>query len=97
MTNKRVGRAGETRKIGAAPSCEAKGVPAGPINDLGEVFADPKVVHPWLAASLDGVPTVRPPFRCSGAETALDRPSPRLDEHGPEIRGELDRGRSRRR
>src|SRR5690606_39492654 len=25
-------------------ACEAEGVPAGPINDMGEVFADPQIV-----------------------------------------------------
>ncbi|MDF0602473.1 CaiB/BaiF CoA-transferase family protein [Psychromarinibacter sp. C21-152] len=72
--------------------CEARGIPAGPINDLGEVFADPQIVHRGLRMELDGVPTVRPPFRFSDAEPKLERPSPELDEHGAEIRSELKRG-----
>ncbi len=72
-------------------ACEAQGVPAGPINDLGEVFDDPHVTHRGLRGELDGVPTVRPPFRFSEAEVALHRPPPRLDEHGDEIRAELKR------
>ena len=74
-------------------ACEAHGVPAGPINDLGEVFDDPQVTHRGLRAELDGVPTVRPPFRYSGAPVPLERPSPKLDEHGPEIRKRLKPGR----
>lgn len=70
-------------------ACEAHGIPAGPINDMAEVFADPQVVHRGLQAKLDGIPTVRPPFRFSGAEVALGRPSPKLDEHGDEIRATL--------
>ncbi len=70
-------------------ACEAKGVPAGPINDLDEVFADPQVLHRGLRQELGGVPTVRPPFRFSEAEIALDSASPKLDEHGAEIRAEL--------
>lgn len=67
-------------------ACEAEGVPAGPINDLAEVFADPQVQARGLQMDLGGVPSVRPPFRFSEAELALDRPSPNLDEHGDEIR-----------
>ncbi|RMD95764.1 MAG: CoA transferase [Alphaproteobacteria bacterium] len=72
-------------------ACEAEGIPAGPINDFAEVFADPQVRHRGLQAELEGVPTVRPPFRFSESDIALVRPSPRLDEHGPEIRARLRR------
>jgi len=77
-------------------ACEGAGVPAGPINDLAEVFADPQVVHRGLRAVLDGVPTVRPPFRFSAAEVALDRAPPGLDEHGADIRAAIGQGRSPR-
>ncbi|MGR3571308.1 CaiB/BaiF CoA transferase family protein [Brevirhabdus sp.] len=62
-------------------ACEREGIPAGPINDLAEVFADPQVVHRRLARDIDGVPTVAPPFRFSDADVSLDRASPRLGEH----------------
>jgi crotonobetainyl-CoA:carnitine CoA-transferase CaiB-like acyl-CoA transferase len=61
--------------------CEAAGVPAGQINDLAEVFADPQVVHRGMRLDLDGIPTVRSPFAFSGAELKLHRPSPKLGEH----------------
>lgn len=61
-------------------ACEAKGVPAGPINRMEDVFADPQVLARGLRLDLDGVPSVRPPFRFSGADLALDRPSPRLGQ-----------------
>ena len=61
-------------------TCEAKGVPAGPINRMEDVFADPQVVARGLRLDLDGVPSVRPPFRFSGADLALDRPSPKLGQ-----------------
>lgn len=70
-------------------ACEAQGVPAGPINDLAEVFDDPQVVHRGLHTELEGVPTVRPPFHFSDAEISLTHPSPNLDEHGDEIRDGL--------
>lgn len=62
-------------------TCEREGIPAGPINDLAEVFADPQVVHRRLARDIDGVPTVAPPFRFSDAEVSLHRAPPRLGEH----------------
>lgn len=79
----------KTRAMGKAElltACEANGVPAGPINDYAEVFDDPQVQARGTQMVLDGVPSVRPAFRFSGADLALDRPSPKLDEHGDDIR-----------
>ncbi len=77
------------RKADILAACEAQGVPAGPINDMAEVFADPQIIHRGMQAELDGVPTVRSPIRYCDAETAMLRPSPGLDEHGAEIRASL--------
>ena len=60
--------------------CEAEGIPAGPINDMAEVFADPQVKARGMQKELDGVPTVRAPFVFSDAELKLERPSPKLGE-----------------
>ncbi len=60
--------------------CEAQGVPAGPINDLEDVMADPQVVARGMQIELDGVPGLRSPFRFSDAELALHRPAPKLGE-----------------
>ncbi len=62
-------------------ACEAEGVPAGPINDMGEVFADPQIVARGMQINAQGVPGVRTPITFSGAELALDAPSPRLGQH----------------
>ena len=75
-----------TRRQGKAAlltACEAQGVPAGPINDLQEVFADPQVIARGLRIDPEGVPGVRSPIRFSDADLALDRPSPTLgqDQH----------------
>ena len=74
----------------------AAGVPAGPINTVQDVFADPQVVDRGLKVELQApgtaggcVPTVRTPIRFSDAELALGRPSPRLGEHTAEVRREL--------
>jgi crotonobetainyl-CoA:carnitine CoA-transferase CaiB-like acyl-CoA transferase len=77
------------QKAALLAGCEAEGIPAGPINDMAEVFSDPQVVARGIEARAQGIPTVRPPFRFSAAETVLDRPSPKLDEDGPAIRARL--------
>lgn len=68
-------------------ACEAQGVPAGPINDLAEVFADPQVLARNLQIAPEGIAGVRSPMTFSGAELALDRPAPKLGEHQAEILG----------
>ena len=63
--------------------CAETGIPAGPINDLEQVFADPQTVARGMALDLPGgIPGVRSPFRFSDAALALGRPSPRHGEHG---------------
>ncbi|WP_424966423.1 CaiB/BaiF CoA transferase family protein [Dinoroseobacter sp. S375] len=57
---------------------EAQGVPAGPINRLDQVFADPQVLARGLEISPEGVPGVRGPWRFSDADLALDRSAPVL-------------------
>jgi crotonobetainyl-CoA:carnitine CoA-transferase CaiB-like acyl-CoA transferase len=69
-------------------ACEGAGVPAGPINDMAEVFADPQVVARGMQIAPDGLPGVRSPMRFSGAELALDRPAPRLGQHQDEVLGD---------
>ncbi len=66
-------------------ACAAAGVPAGPINDLDQVFSDPQVKARSLEVELDGQPGVRSPFTFSDAELALDHPSPRLGEDTPDV------------
>ncbi|MAP14644.1 MAG: CoA transferase [Oceanibulbus sp.] len=61
-------------------ACEAHGVPAGPINDMSDVMADPQVVARGMQIELDGVPGLRSPFTFSGAELSLHRPAPKLGE-----------------
>ncbi|MEZ5753537.1 MAG: CaiB/BaiF CoA-transferase family protein [Paracoccaceae bacterium] len=68
-------------------ACEDHGVPAGPINNLAEVFADPQVIARGLQLDLGGIPGVRSPFTFSEASLSLDRPAPKLGEHQDEILG----------
>lgn len=60
--------------------CEENTVPAGPINQMDDVIADPQVIARGMQIELDGVPGIRSPFRFSDAELALHRPSPALGE-----------------
>ena len=75
---------------------EAVGVPAGPINALDQVFADPQVVHrgmridpPSAAAKAGTIPGVRTPIIIGGRPMASERPSPRLGEHTAEVLREI--------
>jgi crotonobetainyl-CoA:carnitine CoA-transferase CaiB-like acyl-CoA transferase len=75
---------------------EAAGVPAGPINDLQQVFSDPQVIHRGMrlelanpAAKGGTTPGIRTPIVLDGAALASDRPPPRLGEHTEEILREI--------
>lgn len=59
-------------------ACEAEGVPAGPINDMAEVMADPQVQARGMQIEAEGVPGVRSPFRFSAADLSLGRGAPKL-------------------
>lgn len=70
-------------KVDLLAGCEAQGIPAGPINDLADVMADPQVIARGMQIELDGVPGIRAPFRFSDADLALHRPAPKLGEDNP--------------
>ena len=65
-------------------------VPAGPINTVEDALGDPQTIHRGMQIAPGGVPGLRTPISFAGAPAPVsDRPSPRLGEHGAEIR---DRG-----
>jgi crotonobetainyl-CoA:carnitine CoA-transferase CaiB-like acyl-CoA transferase len=68
-------------------ACEGAGVPAGPINDMAEVFSDPQILAREMQIAPEGLPGVRSPMRFSGAKLALDRPAPRLGQHQADVLG----------
>jgi crotonobetainyl-CoA:carnitine CoA-transferase CaiB-like acyl-CoA transferase len=75
---------------------EAVGVPAGPINNLDQVFDDPQVIHRGVKLNLPStfakggtIPGVRSPLMIGGRPMAHERPSPRLGEHTQEILREI--------
>ena len=67
-------------KAALLEACHEAGVPAGPINNLDEMFADPQILSRGMRIDLGGMPGVRSPFVFSDAELAMDRPSPMLGE-----------------
>ena len=75
------------KKAELLQACEDQGVPAGPINDLSDVFADPQVIARKMRLDLGGIPGVRSPFTFSEADLSLDRPAPKLGEHQDEVPG----------
>jgi crotonobetainyl-CoA:carnitine CoA-transferase CaiB-like acyl-CoA transferase len=75
---------------------EAQGVPAGPINNLDQVFNDPQVIHRGMkiepeskAAKAGKIPGVRTPIVIDGWRAASERPAPTLGEHTQEILREI--------
>ena len=68
---------------------EARSVPAGPINTVADVFADPQFTARGMAISPDGIPGVRTPIQFSGSSLSIDRRSPNRGEHDAEVRAEL--------
>jgi len=75
---------------------EAVQVPAGPINTVADVFADPQVIArgmridmPSAAAAGGSIPGVRTPIKIDGRVMSSGRPSPRRGEHTEEILREI--------
>ncbi len=71
-------------------------MPAGPINNLEQVFEDPQVKHrgmkldlPSTAAKGGSIPGVRTPIVMDGWKAASERPAPLLGEHSAEILREI--------
>jgi crotonobetainyl-CoA:carnitine CoA-transferase CaiB-like acyl-CoA transferase len=68
------------------------GVPAGPINSVADVFADPQVVARGMRIDLSApeakggsIPAVRAPIIMDGQPVAAKRPSPGLGQHTDDV------------
>src|SRR5438270_918885 len=73
---------------------ERAGVPAGPILDLGQVFADPGVHARGVEVSVEHPDAgtwrmVGTPWRLDGTRFQVRRPPPRLGEHTAEVLAEV--------
>jgi glutaryl-CoA transferase len=83
------------------PALEKAGVPAGPIHDIAEVFADPQVIARAMRLDLAApetasgtVPGVRTPILFSRTPLAYENASPRLGADTEEILADLASGRA---
>ena len=61
------------------------GVPAGPINTVEDVFADPQVVHRGMSIVNDGIAGIRTPIIFSGTPLMSHSRSPKLGEHNGKV------------
>ena len=78
------------------PKLDAAAVPASPINNIAESFADPQAIARGMRIDLDDghgtkLPSVRAPMVMSATPCVYERPSPRLGEHTAEILAELEK------
>ncbi|MBB3655335.1 crotonobetainyl-CoA:carnitine CoA-transferase CaiB-like acyl-CoA transferase [Rhizobium sp. BK650] len=82
------------QKADLLKACEDNAVPAGAINTIEEMFADPQIVARGLRIDLPDaagtvIPGVRTPVALSETPLRYERPSPRLGEHNEEVLAEL--------
>jgi crotonobetainyl-CoA:carnitine CoA-transferase CaiB-like acyl-CoA transferase len=94
-----VARLAELERAPLLEKLEKASVPASPINDIGQMFADPQTVARGMRLDLDDgqgntLPSVRAPMLMSGTPLVYERPSPRLGEHTDEILAELEKKRT---
>ena len=73
---------------------EPAGVPIGPINDLGQVFAHPQVRSRGMRVDLPhpasgSVPSVANPIKLSATPVRHERAPPMLGQHTAQVLGEL--------
>ena len=73
---------------------EAAGIPAGPINRIGQALGDPQAefrhaVRRFGSGRLGEVPTVGSPLRFDGQRADADLPPPALGEHTDAVLAEL--------
>jgi crotonobetainyl-CoA:carnitine CoA-transferase CaiB-like acyl-CoA transferase len=71
----------------------AAGLPAGRINDIGQVFADPQVLARGMAVELDHPTAGRirlpgVPVKFAATPAAIQGPPPRLGEHTDQVLAE---------
>ncbi|MFS8111722.1 CaiB/BaiF CoA-transferase family protein [Rhizobium jaguaris] len=82
------------KKADLLKACEDNAVPAGAINTIEDMFADPQIQARGLRIDLEDaagthIPSVRTPVVLSETPLTYTRPSPRLGEHQKEVLAEL--------
>ena len=64
---------------------DAAGIPAGPINSIGEALADVQAQHRQMVRNMAGIPLMGSPVRLDGERTDSELPPPRLGQHTAEV------------
>ncbi|MBB4569179.1 CaiB/BaiF CoA transferase family protein [Rhizobium leucaenae] len=82
------------KKADLLKACEDNAVPAGAINTIEDMFADPQIEARGIRIDLEDaagtvIPSVRTPVVLSETPLTYKRPSPRLGEHQEEVLAEL--------
>lgn len=90
-----VAETGKWTKADLLAVCGDNAVPAGPINTVAEMFADPQIQARGMRIDLEAadgtvIPSVRSPIVLSETPLAYHRPSPRLGEHTADVLAELN-------
>ena len=81
--------------IGQKPAAEwfekldSAGIPAGPINRVGQALADVQAQHRAMVRTIGGMPLVGSPVRIDGQRADSELPPPSLGEHTNEVLREL--------
>jgi crotonobetainyl-CoA:carnitine CoA-transferase CaiB-like acyl-CoA transferase len=78
---------------------DALGVPAGPINSVGEVFADPQIIARGMALKIENplaasgfTPGVRAPIVMDGQALCAPLPAPGLGQHNDDVLADVNWG-----
>jgi formyl-CoA transferase len=64
---------------------ESAGIPAGPINRIGQALSDVQAQHRQMIRSLSGISLVGSPVRLNGDRADSDIPPPGLGEHTADV------------
>jgi len=89
LTRELAAKTGGWRRDDLIAALEKAVVPAGPINTVADLFADPQFVSRGMRIDPEGTPGVRSPIVMSESPLALERRSPKLGEHEAEILREI--------
>jgi crotonobetainyl-CoA:carnitine CoA-transferase CaiB-like acyl-CoA transferase len=78
---------------------DAAGVPAGPINSIGDVFADPQIIARAMELKIENplsasgfTPGVRAPIVMDGQALCAPLPAPGLGQHNDEVLSDVNWG-----
>ncbi len=79
-----------TRRVATWLSLLARAeIPAAPVRDVAEAFADPQTTARGMRLEVEGVAMVASPLKLSRTPVAVSRPPPQLGEHTNEVLRDL--------